>query len=147
MRLILFMGLALAACSPTLRAPQAAEPRAPVPTPDGRMAVERGLIPAVLLAGRPAPSWSIEDRMARYRVPGLSIAMIDGGELAWVAGYGVKEHGGDASVSPETLYQAASISKAVAAVGALRLVQEGRLELDGDIGLHLGGRQLPRDRK
>src|SRR3546814_16981711 len=53
--------------------------------------MERSLLPAVFPAGMPFPSWSLEERMARYRVPGVSIAFIDAGKIAWVKGYGVTQ--------------------------------------------------------
>ena len=46
-------------------------------------------------------------------------------------------------VSPGTLYQAASMSKLVTAVAALRLVQQGRLALDADVDGELGAWRLP----
>src|SRR3546814_10304896 len=86
--------------------------------------MERSLLPAVFPAGMPFPSWSLEERMARYRVPGVSIALIDEGKIAWAKGYGVTQANGTDAVSPSTLFQAASIAKMVAATGALRLTQE-----------------------
>src|SRR3546814_10849340 len=53
--------------------------------------MERSLLPAVFPAGMPFPSWSLEERMARYRVPGVSIALIDEGKIAWAKGYGVTQ--------------------------------------------------------
>jgi hypothetical protein len=42
-------------------------------------AVENGLLPAIRIAGRPQPSFRLTDRMARYNVPGFSIALIHSG--------------------------------------------------------------------
>ena len=78
-------------------------------------AVEAGLLPGVVAAGRPIPTWGIWDRMERHRVPGVSIAVINDGVVEWAKGYGVKQAGGSDSVSVSTLFQAASISKPVAA--------------------------------
>ena len=57
---------------------------------------------------------ALVDRMRYYKVPGFSIALIDQEELAWVKGYGVMEAGGEKPVTPETIFQAASISKPIA---------------------------------
>ena len=65
----------------------------------------------------------------------MSIALIDHGTLAWARAFG------DASV--RTLYQAASMSKVVAAVAALRLVQQGSLGLDRDVNEALISWRLP----
>lgn len=84
----------------------------------------------------------LERRMAHYLVPGCSVAVIDGGRIAWTRGYGVVE-AGQAAVTPDTIFQACSISKPVAAVAALRLVQEGRLDLDADINTTLTSWRVP----
>lgn len=105
--------------------------------------VERSLLPAIVPAGRPLPSWSLEERMARYHVPGVSIALIDDGKIAWAKGYGVIRANGTDAVSPSTLFQAASIAKMVTATGALRLVQEGKIDLNEDVNRRLIDWKLP----
>lgn len=70
--------------------------------------------------------------MAADRVPGVSVAVIRRGAIDWARGFGVTGVGG-MPVTTETLFQAGSISKPVAAMAALRLVQEGRLSLDTDV--------------
>ena len=77
--------------------------------------------------------FSISERMEFYDVPGVSIAVIDDGEIAWAHGFGTLEDENDIPVSDTTLFQAASISKPITATGALRLVQEGELHLDNDV--------------
>jgi CubicO group peptidase (beta-lactamase class C family) len=76
---------------------------------------------------------SLLERMAHHRVPGAAVALIAGGALAWEGSYGVKDTGGDDLVTPETLFQACSISKPVAVLGLLRLVERGALDLDADV--------------
>ena len=115
------------------------------PVPAERQAVERGLLPAVVPSGQPSPSWTLAERMQRYGVPGVSIAVIDDGRIAWARGYGVQRAGEADSVTDSTLFQAASISKPVAALGALRLVRQGRLGLDEDVNGKLRSWKVPRD--
>lgn len=79
--------------------------------------------------------------MAHYRVPGLSIAVFDDGELVSATGFGTA--GSDRSVTHRTMFQAGSISKPVTAVAALRLVDEGILNLDEDVGEKLRQWELP----
>jgi CubicO group peptidase (beta-lactamase class C family) len=86
---------------------------------------------------------SIGERMAAYRVPGVSIAVINHGVVEWARGYGVLEAGGFAPVTQDTLFQAASVSKPVTAMAALRLVQEGRASLDEDVNVRLTNWRLP----
>jgi CubicO group peptidase (beta-lactamase class C family) len=105
--------------------------------------VERGLLPETTLLSDSARPASIAERMAHHRVPGLSLAVIGGYQVAWARGYGVRALGADEPVTPETRFQAASISKPVAAAAALRLVAEGRLELDADINHKLVGWKIP----
>lgn len=81
-------------------------------------------------------------------IPGLSIAVIDDFEIDWAQGYGVKNVETNEPVSESTLFQAASISKPVAALGALHLVEEGQLDLDADIRDYLTSWEIPdRDNK
>jgi CubicO group peptidase (beta-lactamase class C family) len=84
--------------------------------------------------------------MAHYRVPGASVAVIADGRVAWARAAGVKAAGGSTaadSVTPATLFQAASISKPVTATAALRLVDRGALALDADANRYLTGWKVP----
>ena len=110
-------------------------------------AVEAGLIPLGAVHGEAAPPMRLEERMARYKVPGVSVAVINNFEIEWARGYGVMEVGGDAPVTTKTLFQAASISKPVAATAALRLVQEGHLSLDEDVNTRLQSWQVPESKQ
>ena len=105
--------------------------------------VENGLLPRFIVKGEPAPSWSIEERMAFYGVPGVSVAVIVDGEIAWVKGYGILDSEQEKRVNTETLFQAASISKPVSSVGILRLVEQGVLSLDSPVNEHLTSWQVP----
>lgn len=80
---------------------------------------------------------TIAQRMEELGIPGVSIAVIDDGKVVWARGYGVRDNIEKSPVTPETLFQAGSISKPVAALGALRLVQEGKLSLDEDVNAKL----------
>jgi CubicO group peptidase (beta-lactamase class C family) len=82
--------------------------------------------------------------LAEREVPGASVAIIRNGTVS-ARTYGTLEKGGSAKVNPDTLFQAASISKPLTAMATLRLVQEGRLSLDQDINEILSGWKLPQD--
>ncbi|MBL8553241.1 MAG: beta-lactamase family protein [Phenylobacterium sp.] len=82
-------------------------------------------------------------RMAALKVPGVSIAFFEDGKVRWVKTYGVADAATRQPLTPETRFQAASMSKAVAAAGALRLVEAGRLSLDGDIDERLTSWRVP----
>lgn len=103
--------------------------------------IENGLQPAVMFDGD--PSWNINQRMAFYGVPGVSIAIINDYKVDLVKHYGVTDKETNQPVNNETLFQAGSISKPVAAYGALKLVVSGKLSLDQPVNRYLKGWQIP----
>ncbi len=105
--------------------------------------LEQSLLPAVQVKGEPAVLFSIEERMDHYHVPGVSIAIIQDGKIAWAKGYGVSNTKTQQPVDEQTLFQAGSISKPVAAMGALTLVQKGKMDLDEDINTSLSRWKVP----
>jgi CubicO group peptidase (beta-lactamase class C family) len=76
---------------------------------------------------------TISELMARFNVPGVSIAVIRDEQIHWAKGYGIADVVTGAPVNAETLFQAASMSKPVAAMAVLRAVQDGLFSLDDDI--------------
>lgn len=106
-------------------------------------AVENALRPAMYVKGTPIAAMNILDRMKHYNVPGVSVAVINNGEIEWAKGYGVKEIGSNDFVTPETVFQAASISKPVTALGTLHLVQNGNLDLDSPVNDSLVSWKIP----
>lgn len=107
--------------------------------------VETRLYPPVLEPG--AGPHSLAERMRQYEVPGLSVAVIHRGKIDWARGWGFRDAASCAPVTPDTAFQAASISKVATAMIALRLVEQGKLALDQDINRALRSWQLPRDPK
>ena len=103
--------------------------------------VEHGLLPAVLIKGD--PSWSIAERMKHYKVPALSIAVIKDFKIDWARAYGVKDLETNEPASTDTLFQAGSISKSVAAMVAMKKVEEGKISLDENINNKLTSWKLP----
>jgi CubicO group peptidase (beta-lactamase class C family) len=81
---------------------------------------------------------SLEKAMAALNIPSVSLALIDGDRIAFAQAYG-------ASSTPETIYQAASLSKFVAAIGAMRLVEAKRLDLDADVNASLASWKVPQN--
>lgn len=105
--------------------------------PPERMAqVESRLAPRLQIEGQPPLQWTITERQKHHKTPGVSIAVIHDGNIDWTKGYGE-------GISTKTLFQAASISKPVAAVAALRLVADGKLNLDEDVNLKLKSWKVP----
>jgi len=104
--------------------------------------VENGLLPPVFVKGR-SRRMNLLERMKFYKVPGVTIAVINDGRIEWAKGYGVKRAGESERVTPETLFQAASISKPVTAIAALHLVQAEALDLDGNVNDKLLSWKVP----
>ncbi len=105
--------------------------------------VESGLMPATGAKGETAPKWNVADRMAHYNVVGVSVAVIDNYAIHWAKGYGKMAKDSDRPVTTETLFQAGSISKPVAATAALHLVEAGKLSLDEDVNRKLKTWHVP----
>lgn len=75
----------------------------------------------------------MEERLATDGTPGGSIAIVCNGALNFSAGVGVKHHEGKDPVTPDTLFRVASMSKVLAGISALSLVEEGQLDLHAPI--------------
>ncbi len=106
--------------------------------------VENGLI-AMTPDGwiEPGDPKTLAERMEYYGVPGVSIAVINDGQIEWARGYGVLEAGGKEPVTADSLFHAASIAKPVSAAAALALVERGLLDLDEEVNDKLVSWQVP----
>ncbi|MFZ1008917.1 MAG: serine hydrolase [Candidatus Sulfotelmatobacter sp.] len=105
--------------------------------------VENGIPPIPISDAGPPLQLNLEQLMQTYKVLGLSVAVIDNFKIAWAKGYGVTEPGSHNPVTIHTLFQAGSISKPVAATGALSLVQQGKLSLDENVNDELKSWRIP----
>jgi CubicO group peptidase (beta-lactamase class C family) len=86
---------------------------------------------------------TVSEVMAKYHVPGVSVAVIKDFRVHWTKGYGIADVVSGSRVDANTLFQAASISKPVAAMAMLRAVQDGRFSLDDDINAIVRSWKLP----
>ncbi len=108
-----------------------------------RMAkVQTCLPPPIAIKDDSARCPTLQERMQQLHVPGVSIAVVHNGIIDWAAGFGVQQVGGK-GVTPETMFQAGSISKPIAAMAVLRLVQQGKLSLDSDVNGQLTSWKIP----
>lgn len=85
----------------------------------------------------------IVKRMHERKITGLSLAIIQEGKIVKARGYGFTDKTNKTAVTPDTLFQAGSISKPVAASGALHLVEQNRLSLDTDVNALLRTWKVP----
>lgn len=107
--------------------------------------VESGLIALDLVKGETPTPKSLIERMHHYKVPGVSVAVIDNEKIDWARGYGVADIATSQGVEVDTRFQAASISKPVSAMAALHFVQEGKLALDEDVNQRLVSWKVPQN--
>ncbi|MDB5129628.1 serine hydrolase [Mucilaginibacter sp.] len=105
--------------------------------------VEKSLVGIIQTEGQPL--WTIEERMKHYKLNGVSVAVIHNYKIAWAKGYGWADAAKKIPVTDKTLFQAASISKSLNAIGVLKLVQDGKLDPDKDINQYLTSWKFPYD--
>lgn len=86
---------------------------------------------------------TIGERMEFYKVPGVSIAVINNYQIEWAKAYGVMNANTNDPVTTETIFEAASTSKFVTAVIALHFVQKGLIDLDANVNDYLKSWQVP----
>ena len=89
--------------------------------------------------------WNLQERMKHYNVRGLSIAVVHNYTIEWARGYGVMDTTTQQHVTPQTLFQAGSISKSLNSVGVLKLVQDKKIDLYTDINQYLQSWKFPYD--
>ena len=76
--------------------------------------------------------------MEKASVPGMSVALIQDGKLVFNGSFGVMNSENKTTVSPETVFEAASLTKPVVAYAVLKLVDQGKFDLDIPLNKYLG---------
>ena len=109
------------------------------------------LLPAPARASEPGPPPRpaldalddfINRAMPEFRVPGLAIAIVKDDKVVKLQGYGVREMGKDAPVNEDTLFAAASTTKAFTAATLAMLVGDGKVRWDDRVTKHIPGFEL-----
>jgi CubicO group peptidase (beta-lactamase class C family) len=112
---------------------------------DPRIAVMRtSLCPPMRIVGQET-RWTMEERLAHWDCPAVSVAVIEDGALAWAEGFGLIEKGRDAEPNTQTVFSGASISKPLTAALALQFVARGVFDLDADVNRYLTSWKLPQN--
>lgn len=106
--------------------------------------VENSLSGAVKFDGSSGDN--ILDRMAFYKVKGLSIAVVEDYKVVWAKGYGWADENQRQPVTDKTMFMAASVSKSINSMGVMKLVQDKQLDLTKDINDYLVSWKFPYDR-
>ena len=129
MKTFLFVAATLglcAACSQQIEPAEAVPDRVEAPVQSGQEQIEAALQPSIVVKGDDYSAYGLDQRRAFYGVPSASVAIATNGQIEWAAGYGD-------SIDADTLFQAASLSKAVAAAGIATLAAEKGVSLDEDL--------------
>lgn len=88
-------------------------------------------------------TYSLDERMAHYKVPGVAVAVLSGGQVVYADGFGVLQAGGSDAVDADTVFSVGSVSKVATAMAVLRLAADGVLDLDRDVSDYLTSWSLP----
>ena len=86
---------------------------------------------------------AVAAQMQQHHIPGLALAVIQDGKIIREQGYGYRDEAHHLPVTPDTLFMAGSVSKPVAAMGAMHLVEQGKLSLDENVNAKLRTWHLP----
>lgn len=113
-----------------------AGPACATPKPAGEMAATRpGAVRRIRPTGLAMPELVSFDRvmidlMTRWEIHGASVAVVKDGRLVLARGYGLADVDRRRAVRPDSLFRIASLSKPITSAAALKLVEEGQLDLD-----------------
>lgn len=105
--------------------------------------IENGLQPNLQVQGDSIPHYNMEERMKELGIPGVSIAILNEGQIEWAKGYGIADSSENRSVTTETMFLAGSISKPVSAIIAHQLAEENIINLDSNVNNYLSSWKLP----
>jgi len=105
--------------------------------------VENALAGDIRIEGKEGSN--IVERMAHFKVKGLSIAVVQNYKIVWAKGYGWADEQEKRPVTTETLFEPGSISKTFNALGILKLAQDKKLDLYTDINTNLKSWKFPYD--
>ncbi|MBK5189872.1 MAG: beta-lactamase family protein, partial [Gemmatimonadaceae bacterium] len=80
---------------------------------------------------------AITRAMSDHQLPGLSIAIVDGGRIVWARGFGTTDSLQRDSASAETVYPVGALSTLPTAIGLMQLVERGAVNLDAPVSRYL----------
>ncbi len=102
---------------------------------------------AGIVEGIPTPNWEetgiIGQKMEKYNVPGVSIAVVNNFEIEWSKFYGIRDKESKEKITKKTLFEAGSTSKMFTALAALSLVEKNLIDLDEPVNNYLKSWKIP----
>ena len=107
--------------------------------------IQNNLLPVHYLKGM-ENNTSIQQMMEEERIPGVSIAFFENGRISWQKTYGYSNLNDSVKVTPNTIFNGASLSKPVTAMAALNLVDQGVLDLNEDVNYKLKDWKVPENK-
>jgi len=112
--------------------------------PEQRIAaIESSIAPLVVIKGEAPPPVNLATRMEQLHVVGVSVAVFSAGRIEWARAYGYADKERGVRATPDTLFEAGSISKPVTALATFELVEKGTLNLDANVNDKLKSWHLP----
>jgi CubicO group peptidase (beta-lactamase class C family) len=102
-----------------------------------KAAVETSLRLPVKFEQERVSTFAISERLLHHKVPGISFALIQNGEVSWAQGYGTVSAASEQAVTVNTVFQAASIAKPVTAFAVMRMKDQGVIDINADIATYL----------
>lgn len=86
---------------------------------------------------------AVEQSMRAYQVPSISLALVKGDRVVWMAAFGQMNRARAVAADSETAYVTGSIFKVVVATAIMQLVDEGKLDLDAPVNRYIKGSEIP----
>ncbi|MGD8496200.1 MAG: serine hydrolase domain-containing protein [Gemmatimonadales bacterium] len=111
-------------------------------SPDPDVVFSR-LSPGIVLASEERPAWTLADRMAFASAPAMAVTRVDVAGGGWTRVAGVRRAGSAARADARTRFMVKSLAKPVTAYAALRLVDQGVLDLDAPLDTYLERWKVP----
>jgi CubicO group peptidase (beta-lactamase class C family) len=85
--------------------------------------------------------------MMREHIPGLSLAVVKDGKMAYARGFGARDLKAGLPATPDTLYGIGSITKSFTAMAIMQLQEAGKLNVDDPVSKHLPEFKLGKEGK
>ncbi|MGB5554831.1 MAG: serine hydrolase domain-containing protein [Flavobacteriaceae bacterium] len=109
--------------------------------------LEAGIRGQVKFLGEPENFSSITNKMSEYNIPALSLAVMNKGKIEWADMYQNVNFPEEQKLDCASIFQAASLSKPVTFLAALRMHAAGEIDLDENIQNYLKDFELPQGKQ
>lgn len=80
---------------------------------------------------------ALTEKIVKGDIPSLTVAVFENGKITWMESFGYADKENKIKATPNTLYSIASTSKPMTATGIMKLVEQGKIDLDLDVETYL----------